>query len=827
MSNQITYQVLPHEKFTRFLTTPIQIEKVFAPKSIMNSEIARIEGYFDVEYPVRTAFIRNNRLADIPYIDEGFSDIYTPFENDRVDFTNFISTPHKLYTYAKTTLSVDTTGDYAFLFRTCGAAIIWVNGKRQFEFSPYTRNHYSEKQLVLPLSSGANEITIYVEDLAERDVNFYFELINDSDFSLSGYVDIDISYSTYQEIEQLLYGAYLKQDIFTHGEILLHTGGAGREADYPLRIKVNPKQSLVDDGAQDGNITDFEVNDIHLFIQRDQEVVSLGSVSEIPTAGFTRFQLSIPLNEHKRIVRYLTCSIYDEEKFSTIIKGDSVAKRKQEALEYYADLELEDINVALVNAALGRVKNKNLYAEYNSAFRLIEEKGDCADFILAPLLAVYSRYRQNFPEDFHDRIKDVSTNFRYWIDEPGNDVMWYFSENHALLFHVSQYLAGHAFANETFTVSRRMGGEQYSIGKRRLEDWFERFFEVGFSEWNSTTYFPIDFIGFFSLYIAAPDEEIKQLAVKALDYTFKLIAINYHGGTMASTYGRVYEHNLKAMKLGEISSLIEIAWGAGYFNNSLRAAALFSLTDYEPPAELEDILGTRDGQIVSAEYLQGDNEALTYLYKRKEYAIASTVNYMAYQRGHQQHVLNISLGECTMLWINQPGEAEFSGGNRPSYWAGNDAMPLVNQFKNVAFMHYDLSEVDYKFVHLYLPFWDLDEVVEADHWVFIRKSDAYVAVFFSEPMERSYASAIHGREIKVKGEDIHIIVKVSSAGESGSFDHFIAGVKQSSLHLDSHGVTYEDAELGLLEFRNDLKINGSNASYNQSYEILYKIGSDI
>ena len=25
--------------------------------------------------------------------------------------------------------------------------------------------------------------------------------------------------------------------------------------------------------------------------------------------------------------------------------------------------------------------------------------------------------------------------FRYWLDEPGNDVMWYWSENHVLCFH--------------------------------------------------------------------------------------------------------------------------------------------------------------------------------------------------------------------------------------------------------------------------------------------------------------------------------------------------------------------------------------------------------
>jgi len=51
--------------------------------------------------------------------------------------------------------------------------------------------------------------------------------------------------------------------------------------------------------------------------------------------------------------------------------------------------------------------------------------------------------------------------------------------------------------------------------KRRLEEWFDIFFKYGYSEWNSTTYLPINLIGFFSLYETAPDKEIRNLAKKA------------------------------------------------------------------------------------------------------------------------------------------------------------------------------------------------------------------------------------------------------------------------------------------------------------------------
>lgn len=56
----------------------------------------------------------------------------------------------------------------------------------------------------------------------------------------------------------------------------------------------------------------------------------------------------------------------------------------------------------------------------------------------------------------------------------------------------------------------------------------------------------------------------------------------------------------------------------------------------------------------------------------------SDIKYNQYKKGHQQHMMNISLGnDATQLWINNPGEYAHSGENRPSYWAGNGKCPLM------------------------------------------------------------------------------------------------------------------------------------------------------
>lgn len=63
-----------------------------------------------------------------------------------------------------------------------------------------------------------------------------------------------------------------------------------------------------------------------------------------------------------------------------------------------------------------------------------------------PLIWLWQRYQgQQLPPQDWRRVRSAILGFRYWIDEPGNDTMWFWSENHCLCFHVAQYLAGQNF----------------------------------------------------------------------------------------------------------------------------------------------------------------------------------------------------------------------------------------------------------------------------------------------------------------------------------------------------------------------------------------------
>ncbi len=61
-------------------------------------------------------------------------------------------------------------------------------------------------------------------------------------------------------------------------------------------------------------------------------------------------------------------------------------------------------------------------------------------------------------------------NFRYWMDEPGDDVMWFYSENHALMFHTLS-AAGRGAVSVGDLFQQRHDGPYRCSRKRRACCW--------------------------------------------------------------------------------------------------------------------------------------------------------------------------------------------------------------------------------------------------------------------------------------------------------------------------------------------------------------------
>jgi len=181
-----------------------------------------------------------------------------------------------------------------------------------------------------------------------------------------------------------------------------------------------------------------------------------------------------------------------------------------------------------------------------------------------------------------------------------------------------------------------------------------------------------------------------------------------HDKTMSSTYGRVYEHDLKSMESGEVANLSFIIWKKGHLNTAMRSTTLFCISDYVPP-RLEPYLIEENRSALLTQYTQGIKKVYTYHYKTKAYSMCATIDFNTFKKGHQQHTMNLSLGrDSTQIWINHPGESVFSGENRPSFWAGNGICPNLRQYRNYMMIEYRLRDP-------YLPYIIYERTTRFNH----------------------------------------------------------------------------------------------------------------
>ena len=332
------------------------------------------------------------------------------------------------------------------------------------------------------------------------------------------------------------------------------------------------------------------------------------------------------------------------------------------------------------------IENKGEYSKIKEILDFetdaINRRFDCSDFRMPALVWLYKKYRDCFTEDDQKKMKESILNYRYWLDEPGNDVMWWFSENHALSFHVSELLAGELFKEEIFPNSGLTGLEHTEKAKKLLNEWFSNFFLYGYGEWNSAVYIPIDLIGCFALYELAEDGEIKEKARCVLDHSFEIMAFNSFKGVMTSSHGRIYEKELKGRRTTESTALNQIAWGEGYINQSIMSTVFFCVSSYEPPEKLLEYEKWEHTRRLIINNIQGKEKVNLYMCKTKDYSISSALDYRKGKNGHQEHIfqLNITKNHDIQFWINHPGEKELNGAGRPSYWAGNGTVPMVEQY---------------------------------------------------------------------------------------------------------------------------------------------------
>ena len=198
----------------------------------------------------------------------------------------------------------------------------------------------------------------------------------------------------------------------------------------------------------------------------------------------------------------------------------------------------------------------NIQADY------LNRRFDCADFRAQLLFKLYKDCAGSLSARCRDLIRDTFLNFKYFMDEPGHDSMCYWSENHQILFAVSEYLAGQEWPDAVFTNNGTTGLRHRQKAEERIRAWIKQRFAYGFSEYLSNNYLAEDLAPMANFIAYAEDKALAEDMRTVMHILWLDVALNSVGGRFAAVSSRMYGNNKAANQCGNsIQAAMNALWG--------------------------------------------------------------------------------------------------------------------------------------------------------------------------------------------------------------------------------------------------------------------------
>jgi len=729
-----------------------------------------INGFVDVgDLPCRVATWREVATRTVTLrTDWPVESLYLPGSNRRVEFTQFRHRPTRLARWCRTRIAAPEDRYCSFRLSTRGGVHVWVDGELAGRFEPFTRNGTETSVVHLPIRAAGSEVVVLTEDMAERDTIWFFELVLLDDVALEVFLP---GARPGRQVEAL---KALASQVRTAGDVVEAEDMVTLTFDNPAAIAVEVRVEIA---STSHNRARFLERTLTLPAGATELPVCRGR--DLPN-GYHTLKLAFIAGD-TRVDRAIACAVLHDIAPAPLA-GD-LAARKRQALHHVAEHGEMRMGKAVALLEAGRADDPRLRPILEETLLTIEERRDCADFVAVPLLWALMRHGPAFPADLRARSERALLDFRYWVDEPGNDVMWFWSENHALCFHAAQLLAGLTWPDAVFTASGRSGREQAALAAERLRLWFDSVEEEGLAEWNSAAYYPVDFIGLLALAELAP-EPVAGRARALCDRIFTMVALHTLDGVPAGSMGRAYDKELRAGPLTELAPFAAVAFGKGWFNKGVASLPLFAAGRYQPPGNLARYAEPAPGEVVSARYLQGYGPAARLsLHKTRHVQLSTNSGARPGGYGHQQHVLDLRFAGHPMArsWINHPGEDDPWGQQRPSYWAGNGNLPRLGQQGPVAMLLYRLeAEARLGFTHVFAARSGLEHHLRGDTLI-LASGAALAACKATGPLEAIRTGPGAGLEYRSHGRRQGWAVIL---GEGGDVDAFAAYLDTCRLDMD-------------------------------------------
>ncbi len=228
------------------------------------------------------------------------------------------------------------------------------------------------------------------------------------------------------------------------------------------------------------------------------------------------------------------------------------------------------------------------WKQLTQALSYIDSQYDVSDFRLAKIVRILYEYPDAVPDSIMPKVKSTILGFRYWMDEPGENSMCYWSENHQILFTSGEYLLGQLYPDEVFTNDGLTGKQHMEKAEVRINDWLEMRWRYGFSEFYSNVYYSEDIGGMINLIDFAKNDSISTKTMIIMDLLMYDIASQSIDNMFVSSSGRAYERSRKGGEYAVLGGLTKYLWEGIPYSKGHMTFGLTTSKKYKvPPVILE------------------------------------------------------------------------------------------------------------------------------------------------------------------------------------------------------------------------------------------------
>jgi hypothetical protein len=763
---------------------------VAGPQAVPVLDLERFQGQDWKLQIARHHYDADSGVAHMPVMDEPFQmgdaklawNYYRCDDDHLVDCTAFYHTCHYLRAWAYSRVVSPAAKKVTCILTTNGPADVWLNGQHVHRQEHFHHQIPHSVSFQVKLAKGPNEFLVRFEAVAARECPYAMALrvVGLSPEASVFLPTVHEGVARRQTLESAIESAHLDRDVYVWDDEITVHWPKEMAVSSPLTVRLQKPSGWIYSEARPTASAGHKapMSMPYQVPEGPFQIVLLPTLQEY-YEGNLRLERKIALTALRNKYSQTPYGTFDERRVEALTDAaqrddDNVfSEIAKMALGYWADVKTDVI--------LETIKG-------------INQRKDCSDFYLVGLLGMLHRYGDDpsFPESLKQPLEECVLNFRYWADEPGSDAMWFWSENHQILFHTCEILAGQLYPDRIFANIGQTGQWHREKGERMALSWLLKRGKGGFCEWDSNCYFEEDLLALSHLADLAEGQAVYDLSTVIMDKLFLTMALNSYKGTFGSTHGRTYTPHIKGARRESTAGISRLMWGLGVFNDKIRASvSLACMENYGFPLILGDIAADLPEEMWNRERhagqleewcdrATGEWEVNKVTYKTPDYMLCSAQDYHPGESGVQQHIWQATLGPDAVVFVTHPPCLSEEGSHRPNFWHGNVVLPRVAQWKDVLIAVHKLPDDDWLgFTHAYFPAWAFDEQVLRDAaranghvWAFACKGEGYLALTAARGLEFMTRGDNAYRELRSYGQHNVWVCHMGRAVLDGDFGEF-------------------------------------------------------